>query len=181
MGWPQEGLLPNTLEGKYFLQRAPGLTSCHDQVVSRVVLWCYEGCWLAWMVMSVTRQGVQVGCCVGTTRPRCSRGALLLGRSVATGEVGLSSVFLPGTKQVLQDTLSCYSPVDVYLSWQITLYLWGSCYFTWWASIFNQCAFLFFFFYSPLISAYISIPIFLYFSYILYFFLLFSCHLFISF
>ena len=63
-----EGLLlpltPYTLEGKYFLQTALDLTSCHDLVVSRVMYLMLHGLLIAQMVMSVTRQVIQVGLCV---------------------------------------------------------------------------------------------------------------------
>ena len=70
----------------------------------------------AQMVMSVTRQVVQVALCVGTIRTGCNRRVFSLGGSASTGEAGLLLVFLPGTKQVVQCTSSQYSPVGMYLS-----------------------------------------------------------------
>ena len=70
-----------------------------------------HGLLIAWMMMSVTRQGVQVGHCVGMTRTRCNRWVLTLQRSASNGEAGLSLVFSPGSKLVLQGTLLQYSLV----------------------------------------------------------------------
>ena len=48
----------------------------------------------------------------------------MLGRSASTGEAGLSSVFLLGTKHVLQGAVMVLSGRDVSLCWQIALYPW---------------------------------------------------------
>ena len=80
------------------------LTSCHNQVVSRVIPLMLHGLLIAWMVMSVTRHVVQVGLCMGTTRSRCNGRVFSLGRSASTWEAGLSSVFSLGTKHLLQCT-----------------------------------------------------------------------------
>ena len=85
--------------GEYFLQTALHLTFCYDQVVSRVMHFML--CWqlIAQMVMSVTRQVVQIGFCTGMTRTGCNRRVSLL-----------------GTKQFLLCTFSLYSVVGMYLS-----------------------------------------------------------------
>ena len=54
-------LAPCILEGEYFLQTSLDLTSCHDWVVPRVMPLMHHGLLIAWMVMSVTRQVVQMG------------------------------------------------------------------------------------------------------------------------
>ena len=76
------------LDGEYFFQAVLGLTSCHDWVVSRMVLWCSMSHWIAQMVLSVSWQGIHVGHCAGTTRASCCRRVLYLGRSVSTEEAG---------------------------------------------------------------------------------------------
>ena len=64
------------LEGEYFLLTAPDLTSCHDWVVSRVMPLMLCGPLIAWMVMSGTREVVQIRLCMGTTRTRYNKGVL---------------------------------------------------------------------------------------------------------
>ena len=81
-----------------------------------------HGLLIAWMVMPVTRQVVQVGLCAGMTRTRCSRRVFLLGWSASTGEAWLPLVLL-GTKQVFQCTFSWYSPIGMYLSAGRYLYI----------------------------------------------------------
>ena len=66
-------LTPYTPEGEYFLHTSLDLTSCLDQAVSRVMPLMLHGPMIAWMMMSVTRQVVQVGLCVGRTRTWCNR------------------------------------------------------------------------------------------------------------
>ena len=128
-GWPWEGLFlpltPYTLEGEYFLQTALDLASCHDWVVTRVMPLMLCGPWIAQRVMSVTRQVVQIGLCMGTTRTGCNRRVFSPGRSAPTRETGLSSVFLLGTKQLPQCTFLQYSPVGMYLSAGRWLYILG--------------------------------------------------------
>ena len=72
-------LTPYILEGKYFLQTALDLTSFHDWVVSGVMLLMLHGPLIAWMVVSVTRQVVQMGLCMGMSRNGCNRRVFSLG------------------------------------------------------------------------------------------------------
>ena len=66
-------------EGLYFLQTALDLTSCYDQVVSKVMPLMLPGLLIAQMVMSVTRQLVQIELCMGTTRTGYNRRVFSLG------------------------------------------------------------------------------------------------------
>ena len=80
------------MEGKYFLQTALDLTSCHIQVVPRVIPLMLCGPLIAQMVMSVTRQVVQVGLCTCMTRASWNRSVFLLGRYASTKEAGISGL-----------------------------------------------------------------------------------------
>ena len=99
-------LTPYTLEGKSFVQTALDLTFCHDQVVSMVMPLMLHGPLIEQIVMSVTRQVVQIGICFSTTRTGCNR-----------------RVFSLGTKHLHHGTFSQYSPVVMYLSAERFLYI----------------------------------------------------------
>ena len=116
-------LTPYTLEGEYFLQTAPGLASCHDWVVSRVMPLMLHRLLMAWVVMFVTRQVIQAGLHLDSTRTGCNRRVFLLGSSASTREAGLSLVFLLGIKQLLQCVFLWYSLVGMYLSAGRWLYI----------------------------------------------------------
>ena len=163
LGGPQEGLpLPltsYTLEGEHFLQTASDLTSCHNQVVSRVMPLMLHGLLIAQIVMSVTRQAVQVGLCVGTTRTGCNRRVFSLGRSVSTREAGPSLVFSLGTTKLLQCTSSWYYPLGMYLFAGRWLYILGEAVSVVSVLFFSVSELSFVLFFKILVSAHFSIPI----------------------
>ena len=140
-------LTPYTLEGKYFLQTTLDLDSCHDQVVSRVIPLMLNGPLIVQIMMSVTRQVVQVGLCMGMTRTRCNKRVFLLGRSASTGEAGLSSVFW------------LYSLVGMYLSAGRYLHILREAVFPLGVFLFQYGSFLCYFFFKILVSACFSIQI----------------------
>ena len=63
--------------GQYMLQTALDLTSCHDWVVSRVMPLMLFGSLIVQMVMSVARQVVQIGLCMGMNTTGCNRRVFL--------------------------------------------------------------------------------------------------------
>ena len=111
---------------------------------------------IAWMVISVTRQVVQVGLCMGTTRAQHNRRVFSVERSASTREAGLSSVFSLGTKQFLQCTFLWYSLVGIYFPASRFLYILREAVSPLSMFLFQYLSFLFF---KILLSACFSIPV----------------------
>ena len=101
-----------------------------------------HGMLIAQMVMSVTRQVVQIGFCTGMTITGCNR-----------------RVFPPRTKQLLQCIFSWYSQVGMYLSAGRFLYILREAVCPFGVFLCQYLSFLCYIFFKILVSACFSIPI----------------------